>query len=214
MKKMITMMTIAAMAISMQAASLQWGVTKNFMDSSPYGDGGWANEGVDMYLFSIGYNASFTDANIDFAWGADGTTLMISFDAEKGDAKTWQDAGAYLAAYTTLEKDYDDGSAKPPAVDVGDSYIAFFGAGASNWDQVNNYLLLTLTITADGYYNFYLGTSSGFNESQKADSTGAFQNTVGFDAAGRGEMGTIPEPLTVGLALAGVALLIAQRKRK
>ena len=219
MKKMITMMAVVAMAVSMNAATFQWGVSTIFSDSKYGWDGSeygpeyssLINDGVGMYLFVVGYNAS--TSGFDFAYNTDGTTLMV-----KNTSGNWVTASSYLNlidSYVTTTDDAEYATAFPLGIAFSD-YTALFGSGASNWNQVGNYTLVMLTITGglDGdYYNFYVGGPANFSEASGVTSTGSFAPEI-YDAAGLGKITIIPEPATAMLALAGIGMLIAQKRKR
>ena len=184
----MTLAVIAATALAAQAAvTIQWTPTIfNPINGTPIS--GFANNGTLMWLFSV--NEGFGAGGFDGLFDPSGAGALAGGTDMTGDLK-------------------------------GNSYTAFDGfavMSALTWDadlaDVNGkwFAVVAWDPTTPGNYGIEVFKITGATETGSAWDIGT-ELGIGSITIGPAT-GVVPEPLTVGLALAGVALLIAQRKRK
>jgi len=184
MKKLMTLAVIAATAFAAHAAQFIWGAEIQT-------DTGYAAETTVLFLFQV-----------DSSFGAlDASAVIALFDGSAG----------------TLTGGTDISS---QAVDIGYWSDAISTPGS---EYAGTWSMSSITFEADasaigGWYaviawDLNTPDALGFHAFLVPSNPGPLDPPFNASPAG-GVLNMVPEPFTVGLALAGVALLIAQRKRK
>ena len=180
------LMILAVIAVTALATQA---ATINWMGvdlMNPFGTtgDGYAGDDTVLWLFSVGDT-----------FGAGGFDGLFDPDAQA------------LAGGTDITSKVDGGKIVYNLT-LGTASFSYSGDAA---DLEGWYAVVAWDPDSSDYYGIYVFSAPLIDEL-----AGAFNATAvsGKTLTFAHETGVVPEPLTVGLALAGVALLIAQRKRK
>ena len=206
MKKLFTFTTIAMLAVASQAAQINWGDGLGLKNpgGTTMNTAAGNTAGVCAYFVNNDYLVAAGLTQDDLIAMLDGTyagTESANILDHVASAVTGMDVlsmsghiqgGSFSFTYTTtIDRNVNNDA---QYANTGDTFfmlvVADFGSGEVY--QIFGNPLWVSSIAADN--DQPLGFSGGTNPA--------------------GGWEPVPEPLTVGLALAGVALLIAQRKRK
>jgi len=192
MKKWMMMGVIAALAMSVQAGSIDWEITGDLATQ-------WATGGGYQTTVFVILDTGTTRSDIEKSLRGTGTP----FDGNNAGI-----LGRETFAGAPTQGEYET---KNIAVTNGESYDIFFlylyGGTPLDfvWDM-------------SASYSYEAGTSQEIHSSQEPIDVTAGGFAHAFSHNGKYTIApgnyAVPEPLTAGLALAGVALLIASRKRK
>ena len=211
MKKLLTLTVMATLAVSAQAATINWANASGtaLRDPSNNKIKSSVADGIGLAVYFI--NETYLE------------TLMGG-TMERSDLLVILGSGSSIDSYA-MQK-LSGASAISPTTPLYDGVLAgasvgftYDGNSAANKAKTGDqfFVLVVADFGTGKVYQFWdsaawvsaIDTDGGAGvDSQSFAWTAATNTTPG------GGWQPIPEPLTVGLALAGVALLIAQRKRK
>ena len=187
MKKLMMIMMMVATASMLQAAALTWGGW-GYAGTDPevFTDDVWFTGGQ-AYLVLVSNAGTFNIENTDSGWTITGGSIIDSIGIVEGSfSKGLNGAEGIFTAGVSYE------------------FAIIFTTEGGVWNGN------MADLPATGLWG-YSPTSSVVWQAQGATwSMADFNDGWGIQASTT----VVPEPLTVGLALAGIALLIAQRKRK
>ena len=187
-------MTVVVMAFVAQAASFSWLAVNVYNAANPdSGDWGFGSVGTVFYLFAVDASFSAGDDLFDPVTG----TLVGGAEVSGGIPG---DPSSGITGSGVIVYDYVTTGKAGFVFQADESFISGYYAVVA-WDPNKPDLV--------GIYAFFVPAVGNM---ETAFDVVASTGISSMDAGAYQVM--IPEPLTVGLALAGVALLVVQRKRK
>ena len=211
-------MAVATMAIATQAATITWGnASGDFLVKD--------KDGTSFYNGSNGSGVTPVSANLSVYFIND--TYLASISKDVDDLLAIIAGGGSISSYASTTLTGNSAIAMTPGVLNGASFSFTYDDSKPSAPNMANtgdeFFVLMITKYFEDvsnpteptyYYQIVTSPDWASTVDVNAGAVGNPSSTFSWANADATPWQPIPEPLTVGLALAGVALLIAQRKRK